>query len=187
MKLPLNAEKVRLVAQGSKGNIVECKRGGKAYELKKVDAYACDGCAFLEHFGADSCSQNDKGLFCEVNGHNIWIEKATKETKDCSEGMILPTESEIRKQLPITTGVLDYFPRAIAEVAKASYNGNLQHHANKPLHWDRTKSFDHADCISRHLIDRGKFDTDGIRHSAKLAWRALALLELELEEATKQG
>jgi hypothetical protein len=30
-------------------------------------------------------------------------------------------------------------------------------------------------------MERGKIDTDGQRHSAKLAWRALALLQLELE------
>jgi hypothetical protein len=49
------------------------------------------------------------------------------------------------------------------------------------MHHARGKSTDHADCILRHLIDRGTVDTDGIRHSAKVAWRALALLQLELE------
>ena len=77
--------------------------------------------------------------------------------------------------------VLDYFPLAIAEVAKCSKAGNDQHNPGQPLHWAKGKSTDHADCIPRHLIDRGTFDTDGIRHSAKLAWRALALLQIELE------
>jgi hypothetical protein len=40
---------------------------------------------------------------------------------------------------------------------------------------------DQADCIMRHLAERGALDSDGVRHSAKLAWRALALLQLELE------
>ena len=101
--------------------------------------------------------------------------------------MLLPTDAQERKQIPIVSGVLDYFPLAIAEVAKCSWAGNQQHHPGKPLHWDRTKSTDHADCLGRHLIDRGKFDTDGQRHSAKLAWRALVLLQLELEEETKKG
>lgn len=101
--------------------------------------------------------------------------------------MLLPTDAQERKQIPIVSGVLDYFPLAIAEVAKCSWAGNQQHHPDKELHWDKTKSTDHADCIGRHLIDRGKFDTDGQRHSAKLAWRALALLQLELEEETKKG
>ena len=102
-------------------------------------------------------------------------------------GMLLPTDAQERKQIPIVSGVLDYFPLAIAEVAKCSWAGNQQHHPDKPLHWDKTKSTDHIDCIGRHLIDRGKFDTDGQRHSAKLAWRTLALLQLELEEETKKG
>ena len=95
--------------------------------------------------------------------------------------MLLPTDPQERKGIPITTGVLDYFPLAIAEVAKCSKAGNDQHNPGQPLRWAKGKSTDHADCIPRHLIDRGAFDTDGIRHSAKLAWRALALLQIELE------
>lgn len=112
--------------------------------------------------------------------------EAIKEKSKPSD-MLLPTDAQERKQIPIVSGVLDYFPLAIAEVAKCSKAGNDQHHPGEPLFWDKTKSTDHADCIGRHLIDRGKFDTDGQRHSAKLAWRALALLQLELEEETKKG
>lgn len=93
----------------------------------------------------------------------------------------LPTDAKDRKALPIATGVLDYFPKALAEVAKTSKAGNDQHNPGQPLHWDKTKSLDHADCIIRHLIDRGTIDSDGIRHSAKVAWRALALLETEID------
>lgn len=93
----------------------------------------------------------------------------------------LPSGSSERKALPLTTGVLDYFPSALAEVAKISVVGNKQHHPDKPLHWARGVSVDHADCIVRHLLQRGTFDSDGMRHSAKLAWRALALLQEELE------
>ena len=102
--------------------------------------------------------------------------------------MILSQDPVERKQMPVTTGVLKYFPRAIAAVAQASWAGNQQHHPDKPLFWDKTKSTDHLDCIGRHLIDAGTFDTDNIRHSAKLAWRALANLELELEAVeTEEG
>ena len=100
--------------------------------------------------------------------------------------MLLPTDSQQRKAIPITEGVLDYFPLAIAEVAKCSHAGNEQHHPGSKLHWDKSKSTDHANCIGRHLIDRGTFDTDGVRHSAKLAWRALALLQTELEELQQE-
>ena len=86
-----------------------------------------------------------------------------------------------RKKTPIYTGVIKYFPDAIKEVAKCSMAGNDQHHKDKPLHWDRAKSGDELDALARHLIDAGKIDADGVRHSAKVAWRALANLQKELE------
>ncbi len=93
----------------------------------------------------------------------------------------LPHDSDERKNIPLVRGVLDYFPLALAEVAKVSKAGNDQHNPGQDMHWARGKSTDHADCIARHLIDRGAVDIDGQRHTAKLAWRALALLQEELE------
>lgn len=101
--------------------------------------------------------------------------------------MILSEDPAQRKATPITSGVLDYFPRALAAVAQCSKAGNDQHNPGQPLHWDKTKSLDHADCIARHLIDRHTVDTDGIRHAAKLAWRALALLETQLEAEARDA
>lgn len=86
-----------------------------------------------------------------------------------------------RKARPVARGVLDYFPDAILEIAHVSYRANEQHNPGEPMHWAREKSTDHADCIVRHLIDRGRLDDDGLRHTAKVAWRALALLQTELE------
>jgi len=100
----------------------------------------------------------------------------------------LPADAAARKGIPLTTGVFDYFPRALAYIAMISKAGNDQHNPGQPLHWNRTKSMDHADCIGRHLIDRGTRDLqDGVRHSGKLSWRSLANLELELEAAEKAG
>lgn len=94
----------------------------------------------------------------------------------------LPEDPKARKALPICTGVLDYFPDALAAVAEVSRIGNEQHNPGEPLHWARGKSNDQEDALVRHLVDRGKKDTDGARHSAKVAWRALALLQLEIEK-----
>lgn len=94
--------------------------------------------------------------------------------------------AEQRKGHPVFTGVLKYFPDAIMEVAKVSLAGNQQHHPDKPLHWDRAKSTDELDALARHLIDAGSVDTDGQLHSAKVAWRALANLQKELEARKKK-
>lgn len=97
--------------------------------------------------------------------------------------MTLPTDDKLRKQIPIATGVVDYFPRALAYIAHVSFVASQQHNPGKPMCWDRTKSKDHANTSMRHFVERGKRDKDGLRHSGKFAWRALALLETELEQA----
>jgi dATP/dGTP diphosphohydrolase, N-terminal len=96
--------------------------------------------------------------------------------------MSLPVDPKERKAVPIGTGVLDYFPDALAAIAEVSRAGNDQHNPGQPLHWARGKSSDHWDCLLRHGVDRGTLDTDSLRHSAKMAWRALALLQEELEK-----
>tara|TARA_R110000824_G_scaffold21595_3_gene80514 strand:- start:1606 stop:1965 length:360 start_codon:yes stop_codon:yes gene_type:complete len=95
-------------------------------------------------------------------------------------------DKQKRKQLPIYSGVLKYFPDALAEVSKVSRAGNEQHNPKQPLHWDRNKSTDELDALTRHLLEAGKIDTDGIRHSAKIAWRALAHLQKEIEQTNEQ-
>jgi|TARA_B110000967_G_scaffold43085_1_gene43197 hypothetical protein len=90
-----------------------------------------------------------------------------------------------RKEMPIFSGVLNYFPDAIREVSKTSWTGNQQHHPDKPLHWDRSKSGDELDALARHLMEAGTTDSDGVKHSAKVAWRALANLQKELEREGK--
>jgi hypothetical protein len=95
----------------------------------------------------------------------------------------LPTDAARRKALPIATGVIDYFPDAIVAIAELSRLGNDQHNPGAPLHWDRSKSTDEGDALMRHFVERGTVDTDGARHSAKVAWRALAGLQKEIEKS----
>ena len=94
----------------------------------------------------------------------------------------LPTDPAERKKYPMATGLLYYFPDALAEVARVSWEGNNQHNPGQPLHWDRAKSQDEADTAVRHLSQAGTRDSDGSRHTAKFAWRALALLQKEIED-----
>lgn len=106
------------------------------------------------------------------------------EEEQLYERLVKPS-AEDRKKMPVYNGVLKYFPDAIREVSKCSQAGNNQHHSDKPLHWDRSKSGDELDALTRHLLEVGTTDTDGVKHSAKVAWRALANLQKELEREGK--
>lgn len=117
--------------------------------------------------------------------------------------LTLPTDTAERKQIPLFSGCLAYFPAALAGVARHSKVGNDKHNPGEPLHHARGKSMDHEDCILRHLTDladlRREFDElcqsrcvevqESIGGTAAaildeanaLAWRALALSQ-ELHE-----
>jgi hypothetical protein len=128
--------------------------------------------------------------FVDDNGcHRSWPVKFLNEQFELVKdepantlGLCAPTVAEQRKATPVYSGVLKYFPLALQEVARCSKAGNDQHNPGEPLHWAREKSGDELDALTRHLLDAGTVDTDGVRHSTKVAWRALANLEKELED-----
>lgn len=96
-----------------------------------------------------------------------------------------------RKNTPLFSGVMMYFPKALQAIAQHSQKGNTKHNPGQPLHWAKEKSTDHADCVARHLLDIGpKWDgideETGSYHAVALAWRALALLETLLEKKEKK-
>lgn len=110
----------------------------------------------------------------------------------------LPTDSAVRKGIPMYSGCLMYFPAALAGVARISKIGNDKHNPGKPLHHSRGISNDHADCVQRHLVDVGDMVAEIERlkdrglvspvtqealltEASFLAWRALALSQ-ELHE-----
>lgn len=94
------------------------------------------------------------------------------------------SEAQKRKDTPVYSGVVAYFPLALKEIAKASSEGNKQHHNDKPLHWDRSKSGDELDAMMRHLLDHASgeiFDDCGTRHIVKCGWRILAFIQKTME------
>lgn len=120
--------------------------------------------------------------FCEWNGEESSFELATPITT-------LPLDSTARKEYPIYRGLLKYFPAALAEVAHVSKIGNDKHRPGQEMGHTRAKSNDHADCILRHLIDLSEdygkgigVDENGVPQAAYIAWRALALCQIWLEE-----
>lgn len=121
----------------------------------------------------------------------IEARRAAAAPKNCG----LP-DSAVRKMQPVGTIITQYFPDALLAVAAVAYVGNEKHNPGEPLHWARGKSDDHLDCDARHLIDSQRqghpedvWDVttlkDGrsfaVLHLAQHAWRALALLQLEVE------
>ena len=90
-------------------------------------------------------------------------------------------DKKARKNIPIYSGLLMYFPDACAAVAECSFIANEQHNPGTKMHWDRAKSGDELDALVRHLMEAGEMDDDGILHSTKVAWRALASLQKEIE------
>ena len=94
----------------------------------------------------------------------------------------LPTDPAARKEYPIVTGFLDYFPLACLEVSRVSVAGNRQHNPGQPLHWARGKSGDQADASVRHIMERGAKDVGGGYHMAKAIWRMMADFQIFLEQ-----
>lgn len=94
-----------------------------------------------------------------------------------------------RKAAPMFAGLLVYFPDALREVARLSLSANEKHNPGEELHWSKDKSNDHADCIVRHLADAASgstYDPDNdCSPLVAVAWRALALLQTDIEERRK--
>lgn len=104
------------------------------------------------------------------------------ERVESTPDTVLPVDAKARKSVPIYSGFIKYFPRAIAAVAHLSQVGNDQHNPGQPLHWDRSKSGDELDALMRHLLEADGVDKDGIDHLCKVAWRSMAALEKRLEK-----
>jgi len=101
---------------------------------------------------------------------------------DQSRAVSLPDDANKRNEYPMAEGLLDYFPNALAEVARLSFLATKQHHPDKPMHWDRSKSTDHRNKIMRHLADTDTVDDKNIDHWAMVCWRALAGYQEYLEK-----
>ena len=91
---------------------------------------------------------------------------------------VFTEDSKTRKTYPVYSGLIKYFPDALAKVSHLSYVGNEQHNPGQSLHWAKDKSTDHLDALLRHIIDE---DWDAV------AWRALAHLQTELEKQKNNG
>jgi hypothetical protein len=157
------------------GGYTGCKQRG---ELPMTDWKRAHDEA--EQASADEVEQARAGADANKNGERPPTAVATVATAPFVP--LAHATSKERKMMPVISGVLDYFPDAIAAVAYVSYLGNQKHNPGQALHWARGKSDDHIDCLGRHLLNRDGVDQDGIMESAEMVWRALAVLQLQIEK-----
>ena len=91
-------------------------------------------------------------------------------------------------KIKVLKGALQYFPRALIEVAKVSEFGASKYSwkgwENVPDGIER-----YGDALVRHLVAEeieGEMTEDsGLLHASHIAWNALARLELMLREKSK--
>lgn len=105
---------------------------------------------------------------------------------------LLPTDDKARKALPMFAMIVGYFPKALREVTRVCVANNVRYNPERQpadIHWARGKSTDQFGSLFRHMLE---YKVDGkvfeevagerIYVLAEAAWRALAMLELCVEE-----
>lgn len=162
-----------------KGDLVVCVDGGAGYVLSEGQEYVVTGSrdGFLEVEGVNG--EHWDWRFERIGpgpeaASTIWWAPIT---------IGLPKDSLSRKEIPIVSGFLDYFPLAVIEMAKLSKKGNDKHNPGQELHDARSKSTDDLDAMLRHLLERGELDADTkLLNDVAMAWRACRHLQKELEK-----
>jgi hypothetical protein len=152
---------------------------GHGYEVRTIPG-------FMYRYDPKARTLLSSNSYCGREGCITAPHQHNPEVLEAFANAHRPTDAAARKALPICSGVMDYFPDALLAVAHCSKVGNDQHNPGRPLHWAKEKSTDESDALLRHMLDRGTVDTDGVRHSAKVAWRALAMLQREIEKEQEE-
>lgn len=108
-------------------------------------------------------------------------------TNNCPSATLRSYTSAERKEMPVQTVMAEYFPDALAAVARHSKKANDKHNPGEPMHWARDKSTDHLNCAGRHLMTPDAIDPDTQEiELVGATWRCLAALQLR-EEKRLQG
>lgn len=119
------------------------------------------------------------------------------DNMDKKKNLTLPIDSNERKNYPLFSGCLKYFPAALSGVSNISKIGNDKHNPGEPLHHARGKSMDHGDCILRHLVDiedllkayqndnNSVSIQDILTEVNQMTWRALAYSQMVHEKFGK--
>ena len=158
-----------------------------------ADAHAAPFLAAGQGVGyGGPCTVDPTGELKQSGRGTAWTE-AKQQSGGVEEPMrryLVPLRdqtSQERKETPVFSGLLMYFPDACAAVARLSYTANEKHNPGEPMHWSKGKSNDHADCVVRHLMDMYDTDEFGELEATAAAWRALANLQTIIEEMREHG
>lgn len=120
--------------------------------------------------------------FCRWHEGGFSIGDKGCTAREAQKARVLPQDSAERKDLPMCTGLLDYFPNALALVSQVSKKGNDKHNPGQPMHHDRSKSTGHLDSAVRHILERGERDAEsGLPNLAHAIWRLCAQLQQDCE------
>lgn len=155
---------------------------GERFGLHRADDNACPVRGSVDKF------HEGKGYKFELEDENesrARTEAFTDFVANEERFKGLTTDAAARKNIPVYTGFVKYFPRGMAAVAELSRIANEQHNPGTPIHWDKSKSTDEKDALMRHMLDEAlgvPVDTDDQLHATKIAWRAMANLERILEK-----
>lgn len=115
---------------------------------------------------------------------------------------VLPVNDKERKMLPVFSLITRYFPKALREVTRVAVANNVRYNPDKSpadINWARGKSTDQLGSLFRHIfeaaVDKAVFEEsppevqaacgpgfERVYVLAEAAWRALAALELQIEE-----
>lgn len=119
---------------------------------------------------------------------------------------VLPRDDKERKNLPLFKMICGYFPKALREVTRVCVANNVRYNPDRTpndINWARGKSTDQLGSLFRHILEAR---VDGLVFEdlppevqaacgpgfervyvlAEAAWRALAALELQIEEQEAQ-
>lgn len=113
---------------------------------------------------------------------------------------LFPSDDAGRKALPIFAMIVGYFPNALREVTRVCVANNVRYSPDRAptdIVWNRGKSKDQFGSLFRHMLERKVdghvFETvseevakvigrPNVYILAEAAWRALAMLEEEIEQ-----
>ena len=106
-----------------------------------------------------------------------WWNKMRWEKSDPCEKSKIPKPKAAKP--PVHQGVLDMFPNALLEIAKASQFGAEKYGWEN---WGKIPTQEYKDALGRHLLEKGVNEESGLLHLTHVAWNALAVLELTMQE-----